>query len=248
MNKVEERVLERGYAFRLFGLSRNEILSVISTSLPERLSKNVSVTESCLDGRVLLSDELTREEKREIIYVLFSEFYNNIYSEIDEDLSYRAFRLLTQRGVRLGVAESLTGGLLVSEIIRYSGASKVISEGVVAYSNDAKEYRLGVYPEIIDNFGAVSAETAAAMVRGLLDKEYNDLGVSTTGYADSTDVYTPAGLVFVGIGTRYKVETYKFNFKGTRDEVRKMAVNAALFQVIKLLKGDFHPEDYKIDN
>ena len=240
--------LEKGYAFRIFGLSEKSLLEEITSALPEDLAELVTVTESCLDARVAVSDNATLAQKKQIIFKLFSRFSANVYSEIDEDLSFRAFRLLMQRGLKLGVAESLTGGLLVSEIIKYPGASKVVSEGIVAYSNDAKHLRLDVYPEILREHGAVSAQTARAMVEGLLARQYNDVAVSTTGYADATDEYTPAGLVYVGVGVPRYVETYKFNFKGTRDEVRKCAVNAGLFYLIKLLKADFHPEDYKIDN
>ena len=241
-------VPEKGYAFKLFGLTEQEIAAHVIGVLPKNLAEKLEISVDCLDGRIAVSDLATVAEKKEIIFHLFSRLSPYIYSEVDESLSVRAFRLLTQRGVRLGVAESLTGGLLVAEIVKHPGASKVLSEGIVAYSNTAKQLRLDVYPDILESFGAVSAETAAAMVHGLLGRPYNDVAVSTTGYADSTDAFTPAGLVFVGIGSAERVEVHKYNFTGTRDEVRRCAVNAGLFQLVKLLKGDFHPEDYLINN
>ena len=129
--------LEKGYAFKLFGLTKKQILFQIDEVLPENLAQRLDITEVCLDARIAVSDEATMTEKKEIIFRLFSEFSAQIYSEIDEDLSYRAFRLLTQRGLKLGVAESLTGGLLIADVIKYPGASKIVSEGIVAYSNDA---------------------------------------------------------------------------------------------------------------
>ena len=240
--------LKSGYAFKVFGLTEQQIVAHVNSVLDERLAGLLDVSVDCLDGRIAISDAATLQEKRDIIYHLFSRLAPYVYSEINEELSYRALRLLTQRGVRLGVAESLTGGLLVAEIIRHPGASKVVSEGIVAYSNEAKQLRLDVYPDILNSFGAVSAETAAAMVNGLLSRPYNDVAISTTGFADATDVYTPAGLVYVGVGSSDRVEVHKYNFEGTRDEVRRCAVNAGLFQLVKLLKGDFHPEDYQENN
>ena len=240
--------IAKDYAFKLFGLTAEEIVGAVKQELPADLFAKVSVSENCLDGRVAVSDDATMGQRKEIIFKLFSRFSANLYSEIDEQLAYRAFRLLNQRKARLGVAESLTGGLLAAEIVKFPGASNVLTEGIVAYSNAAKQLRLDVYPEILQNFGVVSAQTAAAMVEGLLSRQYNDVAVSTTGYADSTDAFTPAGLVFVGIGVRGHVETHKYSFSGDRDTVRRCAVNAALFQLIKLLKGDFHPEDYNVNN
>ena len=63
--------LEKGYAFRLFGLTKRQILAEIEESLPEDLACKIEVTEECLDARVAVSDDATMAEKKDIIFHLF---------------------------------------------------------------------------------------------------------------------------------------------------------------------------------
>lgn len=135
-------------------------------------------------------------------------------------------RILTARGQKLCVAESLTGGLMSDSIVSVPGASKVFLGGVVSYDERIKEKVLGVKAETLMHFTAVSGETAREMacgVRMLMDADY---ALSATGYAgpDGEDV----GLVYIGFAAENVCESWEFRFAGDREEIRRQSVQAAL--------------------
>jgi nicotinamide-nucleotide amidase len=142
--------------------------------------------------------------------------------------------LLTERGLTIAVAESLTGGLLVSELIRTPGASAVVVGGVVAYSTALKHSVLGVDAALLASNGAVDPEVARQMASGVrdvlaVDGRPADIGVSTTGVAgpDPQDG-KPVGTVFLGIAFGDEVRSVELGLSGSRDEVRAAVVVEAL--------------------
>ena len=100
-------------------------------------------------------------------------------------------------GRRITVAESCTGGLVSAAITEIPGSSEVFIAGFVTYSNEAKIARLGVSPDVIDTFGAVSVATAWAMAQGALHALDVDVAVSITGIAgpDGGTPSKPVGTV-----------------------------------------------------
>ena len=198
-----------------------------------------SVFEKNGDNTVdLLFDYETDESvKKEVIRKLVSVHKDQIYAESDESLSQRLFDLLELRGVKLSTAESFTAGRVASEIIKHSGASKYVNEGVVCYSNESKINRLKVKKEDLIREGAVSAVVAYQMAVGLL-KDGADIAVSTTGIAGpkSDDTLKPVGLCYIAVGMKDGVHTYRFKFNGTREQITERAKNTALFLAIKKLK------------
>ena len=141
----------------------------------------------------------------------------------------------------MAIAESITGGEIVSSIIKANfGASEVIVEGDVVYSNDAKMRRLGVSQKTLDTFTSVSLETAYDMAKGLLNTTPANIVIVTTGYASATSKQDDAGLVFIGVGDRKKIDIFKNKFSGTRKEIIETTAKAALFYLVKKLrKNDF---------
>lgn len=128
---------------------------------------------------------------------------------------------------------------MVSAVISTSGASAFLREGIVAYSNESKIERLNVKEEDLRSFGAVSSKVAYQMAAGLLMKGGCDAAISTTGIAgpNSDNTNKPVGLNYIGIGTKEGVHVYKYELKGTREEITETAKNTALFLAIKLLKN-----------
>ena len=153
------------------------------------------------------------------------------------ELAAQVITLATQAGVRIGVAESLTGGLVASTLVSVPGASKVFLGGVVAYANSAKAGLLGVPSEVLERHGAVSAETAEAMARGIRARLSTDggpasvslLAISTTGVA-GPDIQDgqPVGTVFVGLASSQAVSTQHFHFSGDRQSIRLQTTAATL--------------------
>ncbi|WP_248305744.1 CinA family protein [Agromyces sp. H66] len=141
---------------------------------------------------------------------------------------------LTRRGLRLAVAESLTGGLVVAELTRIPGASLVVNGGVVAYDTDVKRSLLGVSAELLAREGAVHPEVARQMadrVRAVLavDGRPAEIGIATTGVAGPTEQDgKPAGTVFVGVAFGEDVEAIALDLPGDRSEIRAATVRAAI--------------------
>lgn len=169
---------------------------------------------------------------------VFLEFNKNIYAEEDVRLDARLLELLAVRNKTLCVAESLTGGMICSTIIDNPGASKYFEEGLVTYSNGSKTDRLGVDPEVIKNYGAVSYQTAYEMAAGLIMKGSCDIAIATTGIAgpDGGSLSKPVGLTFIAVGTGEKIHVFRHVFKGDRQQIRLAASQAAMFYAIRRLK------------
>jgi nicotinamide-nucleotide amidase len=150
------------------------------------------------------------------------------------DVAAQLIAELTRRGLRIAVAESLTGGLVVAELTRIPGASLAVSGGIVAYDTSVKHSLLGVPAELLEREGAVHPEVARRMADGIrgalaIDGKPADVGVSTTGVAgpDSQDDKAP-GTVFVGIALAGEVEAIALKLKGDRTAIRTATVRAAL--------------------
>ena len=138
--------------------------------------------------------------------------------------------LLKAQGLTCATAESCTGGGVGSAITAVPGSSAVFAGGVISYSNDVKRDVLGVSSDILQNVGAVSAETAAQMAAGARRLLKTDLAVSLTGIAgpDGGSDEKPVGLVWFGLATKDGVRTEKAIFRGDRAQVRAQAVTHAL--------------------
>lgn len=110
---------------------------------------------------------------------------------------------LIERGEKLSVAESCTGGNIASKFTAMAGASAYFMAGVVSYSNDAKSDILGVNPELIATYGAVSEQVAIAMAEGVKRVGKSDYGIATTGIAGPSggSAEKPVGTVWFGIST-----------------------------------------------
>src|SRR5476649_2821023 len=92
---------------------------------------------------------------------------DNIYEETETSLEEVIAKLLISNKLTMSTAESCTGGLIASKLVNYPGISSVFMEGAVTYSNEAKINRLNVKKETLENFGAVSEQTAKEMAKGI---------------------------------------------------------------------------------
>jgi nicotinamide-nucleotide amidase len=158
-----------------------------------------------------------------------------IYGEEDDDLAAVLLGAARQAGHTVAVAESCTGGLLGGRLTSVAGSSDVFVGGVIAYANAVKTELLGVSPELLETHGAVSAEVAEAMVRGVVARTGADVAISITGVAGpgggSDD--KPIGTVWFGVWHGGTVESVRVGFPGTRPEIRARAVMAAMFGLLR---------------
>src|SRR5436190_4596207 len=153
-----------------------------------------------------------------------------VFSIQGESMEEVVGRLLKKRGETLSVAESCTGGLIGSRLTDVPGSSAYFIEGVVSYSNTAKMRTLNVPEATLQEFGAVSAETAAAMAEGMRDAAKTDHSISVTGIAgpDGGSDEKPVGTVFVGYANGGRSKTMKIVLPGDRYLIRWRASQAAL--------------------
>ncbi|MBI1378782.1 MAG: nicotinamide-nucleotide amidohydrolase family protein [Frankiales bacterium] len=147
-------------------------------------------------------------------------------------------RRCAAQGLTLAVAESLTGGLLVSALVAVPGASTVVRGGVVAYATDLKATLLGVDAGLLERAGAVDPEVARAMAHGAAARLGADLGVATTGVAgpDPQDGHPP-GTVHLGWATAAGSGSRTLDLAGVdgRQAVREATVAAALALLLELV-------------
>ncbi len=140
----------------------------------------------------------------------------------------------------LAVAESCTGGLLAAILTEIPGSSLWFDRGFVTYSNQAKSEMLGVDPNLIAEYGAVSSETALAMVAGAIRQSRADYAVAITGIAGpggGTD-HKPVGTVYIAWQARHAQGYWELqHFTGDRHSVRMQTVNRALEYLVAQLVG-----------
>ena len=173
-------------------------------------------------------------EIKELIIDRFKQFifgYNNM---LIEEVVYN---LLNEKGLKLGLCESCTGGLISSRFTRIPGASNVLDRGIVTYSNQAKMEELNVPSNILNKFGAVSEETAFAMADGLLRKTNLDIVLSITGIAgpDGGSDLKPVGLIYICIIDKNTSKIIKLNINGNRATIQNKAATSAFAEIRKFL-------------
>ncbi len=153
--------------------------------------------------------------------------YNNAKGDFDMK---RLIKNLKDRGYKISVAESCTGGLISKLITDAAGASEVFDCAVTTYSNQAKIKLLGVSAETLEKYGAVSVETAREMAAGVKKLSNADIAISVTGIAGpgGGSEKKPVGTVCIGIATDHSCRATTFLFEGNRERVRKSAAKTAL--------------------
>ncbi|GAA1728256.1 hypothetical protein GCM10009809_24910 [Isoptericola hypogeus] len=140
-------------------------------------------------------------------------------------------------GLTLGVAESLTGGLLVAALVEVPGASAVVRGGVVAYATEVKSSLLGVDAALLAARGAVDPDVATQMADGVRRVVGADVGVATTGVAgpQAQDGHPP-GEVYVAVSAPGAALVRRLDLGGDRAAVRDGAVRAALELALEALR------------
>ncbi|MFZ7088081.1 CinA family protein [Curtobacterium sp. RRHDQ10] len=157
-----------------------------------------------------------------------------------QDLARDVVDALTARGETVAVAESLTGGLVVAELVSVPGASAVVRGGVVAYATPLKHALLGVSAELLARNGAVDPEVARQMAAGVRERLVVDgapatWGISTTGVAGPDPQDGKAvGTVFVGIAADGLCESSELRLDGDRAAIRQATVSELLARLLRM--------------
>jgi len=163
---------------------------------------------------------------------------------------------LRKRGMRLVLAESCTGGLIGHRITNVAGSSDYYLGSITAYAYEAKQRLLGVRPETLAAYGAVSPETVIEMARGVRQALAGDfpldhlIGVSVSGIAGpgGGTPTKPVGLVWIGFSTPQGDRAFECRWQGNRLENKELSAERALTLLVAYLQGKWHGEKTDSDS
>ena len=228
---------------RIFGLGESAVEDKLRDIMES--ASNPTLAPYAKEGEVLLrvtASAATEEEAHALAEPMVARVCeimgDVVYSTDGSTLEETVLRLLVERGLRLAVAESCTGGLIADRITGVPGASKSFMGGVVAYFTSVKTNLLGVPAALMERYGVVSPEVSSAMAQGVCKATGAELGLGVTGLAgplgDGSD--TPVGTVCITLhdartGTDTTVTR---NFGDSRHRVRIMASGTAIDMVRQL--------------
>lgn len=185
------------------------------------------------------TEELANNKVDEVEQKIRGRVGRYIYSGENETLEEVVARLLKERGIKIAVAESCTGGNLSNLLTNISGSSTYFERGIVSYSNGSKVELLKVNEDTISQNGAVSLEVARQMAEGIKSISGTDLGISITGIMGPTGATTgkPVGLAFIGLCDDKVCTAKEFVFGDTRHLNKQRTTQAALEMIRRYLLG-----------
>lgn len=160
-----------------------------------------------------------------------------------EDLPARLGAALCAQGLRMGTAESCTGGLMASTLTDTPGSSAWFEGGVVSYDNRAKVRLLGVSEDILARHGAVSRECVEAMVCGLCATLQIPVGIAVSGIAGPSggSPEKPVGTVWMAWSVEGRIWSQMYFFLGARKSVKEQSVLAGLEALLAFLTKNGAP-------
>jgi nicotinamide-nucleotide amidase len=224
----------RRVVFHTWGLAEADVDAKLRGLIPKRVPVDLGLLASPLG--VLVS--LTAKPHTDRVNSLHSlsdtirdRLQEWIFAEGQETMEEVVGRLLAQQKRTVALAESCTGGLIGHRLTQVPGSSLYMDRGVICYSNRAKIEWLGVPSDLIDRHGAVSADVAAAMAKGVRERSSVSVGLSVTGIAGpgGGTAAKPVGLVFVGLNADSgDALVREHRFHGSRAVIKQRSSQAAL--------------------
>ncbi|MBW6515775.1 MAG: competence/damage-inducible protein A [Candidatus Cloacimonetes bacterium] len=191
-------------------------------SLPDKVNLAFLSQPGRVDLRISSADEVLINS---IFHSLCERCNPNIWGYDEESLPGIIHNLMISGDLKLSIAESCTGGLIQAKLTDIPGASAFFSGGVVTYSDQAKMDLLGVSKVCLEEYGAVSTETAEEMAEGVRKKFKSDIGAAVTGIAGPTGgtEEKPVGMVCFAVSHKKMIKSWKRIFPGNRESIRENA-------------------------
>ncbi len=242
--RLPNRVIPIFQSFKFCGIGESNIDEVIRKQFHDEPGLNVSYLAGLgiVELRLSLYENSDEAHQRLQGYShkvkrLFPEY---IFSTDHHSLEETLIALLKDKNQTVSVAESCTGGMLGEKLTAVPGSSSVFKGGIIAYSNEIKQFMLGVHDDTLEKYGAVSRETAYEMALGIVNELQTDWGISITGIAgpDGGTEEKPVGTVWIAAANQ-NGEVYPFlvNCAGDRESIRQRSCYYALDQLRRLLLG-----------
>ena len=231
---------------RFFGLPESAVAGVVAQAGGEADGLEVTICAHDLEVQVDLVIPPGGEGQAERVASALREAHPGaLFTENEQAVEEIVLDLARGRGLTIGAAESCTGGLLSARLTSVPGSSEVFVGGVVAYDDKVKLNELGVPEEVLERYGAVSAETAAAMAAGVRQALGVEVGVSVTGVAGpgGGTPEKPVGLVFIHADAPAASRGIELHLPGNRDAVRRRSAASALHLLRRLLSQSRHEDE-----
>jgi nicotinamide-nucleotide amidase len=193
-----------------------------------------------VDLRITVKDVPSVEAERQLntaAALIEAKVSNFIYGHEQDDMASIVLSMCAERGATVSVAESCSGGLLGSRFTSIPGSSAIFQGGVISYSNESKVRDLSVDERTIQEFGAVSEETARAMASGTRQRFGTTIGLSITGVAGpgGGTPEKPVGTVWVAVDIAGDVQAARATMPGDRNEMRYRSTQLVLDRLRRAL-------------
>ncbi len=215
----------------VFGLPEPEVESRINQQgLPENVTLAFAVEFPFVQVKLRATGEDATSQVDRAELAVHQALGDNIFSTGTETMAGIVARLLTITELTVALAESCTGGLIAKLLTDQAGSSAFLERSVVTYANTAKTDCLGVSPELLERYGAVSNECAMAMTKGLHQAARTGISLAVTGIAgpDGGTLDKPVGTVYLSMQSELGSRTERFLFPGNRAQIRIRTAFTAL--------------------
>ena len=232
---------------RIYGLGESQVAQLCARWIES--DGEVTVAPYCSLGECQLrvtargeSEQAALEKVLPVVQAITALLGGSVYAVLPTasgSMEEIAGQALTEKNLTVATAESCTGGLVAAKLVNYPGISAALHEAHVTYANEAKIKYCGVKKETLEQYGAVSEQTAREMAQGLRERSGADIAVSTTGIAGPSGGTKdkPVGLVYVGCADAHGVRVEKLTLTGSRERIRNLAALRALDMIRRAAMG-----------
>ncbi|WP_100404420.1 competence/damage-inducible protein A [Bacillus solitudinis] len=242
LSKLQMNTPITSRVLRFFNIGESQLESEILDLIVNQ--SNPTIAPLAGDGEVTLrltvKSSCTKEAKRlldETEELITNRVGSFLYGYDDTSLVEQLFQHLKDNGLTISTAESLTGGLLATELTSFPGASTVFKGGAVSYSTSVKENLLGVSNTLIEEHGVISEQCASEMAKGAKRVFQSDVAVSLTGVAGpGLQEEKKPGTVYIGINGPIHQKVIELSLGGSRQAIRERAIKHACFELLNELK------------
>lgn len=239
------------HVMRFYGIGEAELEVCVQAILDTQTNPTVAPLAS--DGEVTLrvtAKAETVQEAQQLIATKVAEIKALVgeyqYGVDDDSLASKTVEMLLDNQLTISAAESLTAGLFQSELAEIPGVGNALTGGVVTYTEEAKISQLGIPKQLLDSYGIVSSECAAAMASAVKQKFGTNIGIGLTGAAGPTaHDHQPVGTVWIGIAIDDEEPiTYLLHLSGMRNTNRLRAVKFTCHYLMQLLEERGYTKRY----
>ncbi len=219
--------------FQTFGISESGLdQAVLGLIKPEEGKVGFRASFPQISMKIAVEGDPGEAERKleELSERVRAKISNYVFAEGDASMEEVVAQLLIHHNIKLGVAESCTGGLIGHRLTNVPGSSKFLLADLVTYSNEAKQDLLGVTGATLDTHGAVSEECVREMAAGVRKRVGADVGIATSGIAgpDGGTPDKPVGTVCIALDSEDVKTSRRYQMRGTRDWVKLLSSQVAL--------------------